>query len=121
MVGYLLGQFPRHPWRNLHPCDVHRIRQLRPLAKRYDEFHARPRTDDPLNARGREARYVPNRRGQALFGVGGWDPTWRRDADAQEHTSCYGCSRTYRNQEFHDQLTRGDAESVLGSLLRLQS
>ena len=36
-------------------------------------------------------------------------------------TSCYGCIRTYRNQQFHDQLTRGEAESALGSLLGLQS
>ena len=30
--------------------------------------------DDPNNARGREARCVPTRRGRALFGEGGWDP-----------------------------------------------
>lgn len=30
--------------------------------------------DDPNNARGREARCVPTRRGRALFGGGGWDP-----------------------------------------------
>jgi len=30
--------------------------------------------DDPHNARGREARCVPTRRGRALFGEGGWDP-----------------------------------------------
>ncbi len=32
-------------------------------------------------------------------------------------TSCYGCLRTYRNQEFHDQLSRGDAVVVLGNLV----
>lgn len=31
-------------------------------------------TDDPHNARGREAKYAPTRRGQALFGKDGWDP-----------------------------------------------
>ena len=30
--------------------------------------------DDPHNARGREVRCVPTRRGQALFGADGWDP-----------------------------------------------
>ena len=35
---------------------------------------ARLITDDPHNARGREARCVPTRRGRALFGEGGWDP-----------------------------------------------
>ena len=30
--------------------------------------------DDPTNAKGREARCVPTRRGRALFGEGGWDP-----------------------------------------------
>ena len=35
---------------------------------------ARLITDDPHNARGREALCVPTRRGQALFGGGGWDP-----------------------------------------------
>ena len=30
--------------------------------------------DHPHNARGREARCVPTRRGRALFGEGGWDP-----------------------------------------------
>ena len=35
---------------------------------------ARLITDDPRNARGREARCVPTRRGRALFGEGGWDP-----------------------------------------------
>lgn len=30
--------------------------------------------DDPCNARGREARCLPTRRGHALFGDGGWDP-----------------------------------------------
>ncbi len=38
-----------------------------------------------------------------------------------KRTSCYGCVRSYRNQEFHDQLTRGEAEAVLGGLLALQS
>ena len=31
-------------------------------------------------------------------------------------TSCYGCLRTYRNQQFHDQLSRGEAAAALGSL-----
>ena len=35
---------------------------------------ARLITDDPHNARGREARCVPTRRGRALFGEDGWDP-----------------------------------------------
>ena len=35
---------------------------------------ARLITDDPHNARGREARCVPTRRGRALFGADGWDP-----------------------------------------------
>ena len=35
---------------------------------------ARLIVDDPNNARGREALCVPTRRGQALFGEGGWDP-----------------------------------------------
>ena len=35
---------------------------------------ARLITDDPHNARGREARWVPTRRGRALFGEDGWDP-----------------------------------------------
>ena len=35
---------------------------------------ARLITDDPHNARGREARCVPTRRGRALFGEGRWDP-----------------------------------------------
>ena len=30
--------------------------------------------DDPLNAKGREAKCVPTRRGRALFGTDGWDP-----------------------------------------------
>ena len=40
-----------------------------------------------------------------------------RDCGCAPNASCYGCIRTYRNQEFHDQLTRGEAESALGSLL----
>ena len=32
-------------------------------------------------------------------------------------TSCYGCLRTYRNQEFHNLLSRGEAASVLKKLL----
>ena len=32
-------------------------------------------------------------------------------------TSCYGCLRTYRNQEFHDQLSRGEVAAVLGDLV----
>lgn len=36
------------------------------------------------------------------------------------NTSCYGCIRTYRNQEFHGQLIRGEAERVLGDLLNMQ-
>ena len=51
-------------------------------------------------------RCVPNRRGRALFGVGGWNPPWRRDADTQstrgaadastpiETKSCKTSSRT---------------------------
>ncbi len=35
---------------------------------------ARLIADDPHNARGREVRCVPTRRGRALFGEGGWDP-----------------------------------------------
>ncbi len=35
---------------------------------------ARLIADDPRNARGREARCVPTRRGRALFGEDGWDP-----------------------------------------------
>ena len=40
-----------------------------------------------------------------------------RDCGCAPNASCYGCIRTYRNQEFHDQLTRGEAESALGGLL----
>lgn len=32
-------------------------------------------------------------------------------------TSCYGCLRTYRNQEFHDHLSRGEAAAALGNLV----
>ena len=32
-------------------------------------------------------------------------------------TSCYGCLRTYRNQEFHDLLSRGEATMALGRLV----
>ena len=32
-------------------------------------------------------------------------------------TSCYGCLRTYRNQEFHEQLSRGEAAEALGNLV----
>ena len=32
-------------------------------------------------------------------------------------TSCYGCLRTYRNQEDHNQLSRGEAASALKTLL----
>ena len=33
------------------------------------------------------------------------------------NTSCYGCLRTYRNQEFHNLLSRGEAASALKTLL----
>lgn len=32
-------------------------------------------------------------------------------------TSCYSCLRTYRNQEFHEELSRGEANAVLEGLL----
>ncbi|MBI3748065.1 MAG: DEAD/DEAH box helicase [Chloroflexi bacterium] len=31
-------------------------------------------------------------------------------------TSCYGCLRSYSNQIFHDDLSRGDAQTLLGAL-----
>ena len=34
-----------------------------------------------------------------------------------EDSSCYGCLRTYRNQAYHEDLTRGDALRILNSLL----
>ena len=43
-------------------------------AIRFWGMAARLITDDPNNARGREARCVPTYRGQALFGDDGWDP-----------------------------------------------
>jgi len=43
-------------------------------AIRFWGMAARLITDDPNNARGREARCVPTYRGQALFGDNGWDP-----------------------------------------------
>ena len=43
-------------------------------AIRFWGMAARLITDDPHNARGREVRCVPTRRGRALFGEGGWDP-----------------------------------------------
>ena len=43
-------------------------------AIRFWGMAARLIRDDPRNARGREARCVPTRRGRALFGTDGWDP-----------------------------------------------
>ena len=58
-------------------------------------------------------RCVPNRRGRALFGVGGWGPYMEEGCRcARAHELLRMQPRTYRNQEFHDQLTHGDAESV---------
>ena len=37
--------------------------------------------------------------------------------DCGEETSCYACLRTFRNERFHDQLRRGEAKSMLASLL----
>ena len=34
-----------------------------------------------------------------------------------EETSCYGCLRSYGNQRFHEQLSRGAAEDLLGRVL----
>ncbi len=35
----------------------------------------------------------------------------------QESASCYGCLRTYRNQYFHDELSRGDAQALIDHIL----
>ena len=35
------------------------------------------------------------------------------DCTCQETSSCYGCLRNYRNQFFHDELSRGDAKALL--------
>ncbi len=40
-----------------------------------------------------------------------------RDCQCASSTSCYGCLREYRNQEFHDQLSRGLAFNILNSLV----
>ena len=50
------------------------------------------------------------------------DAAYRRvhECGCAPTTSCYGCIRTYRNQEFHDQLVRGEAEAVLSDLLNLR-
>jgi ATP-dependent helicase YprA (DUF1998 family) len=34
-----------------------------------------------------------------------------------EETSCYSCLRSYRNQIWHDDLRRGDALRLIGSLV----
>lgn len=35
----------------------------------------------------------------------------------QESASCYGCLRTYRNQNYHDELSRGDAHALIDHIL----
>ncbi|MBX6383124.1 MAG: DEAD/DEAH box helicase [Microbispora sp.] len=39
------------------------------------------------------------------------------DCDCGEETSCYGCLRSFRNQRFHEELSRGAAAEVLAPLL----
>lgn len=38
------------------------------------------------------------------------------NCDCGEETSCYGCLRTYRNAKEHEQLSRGAALKLLGSV-----
>ena len=40
------------------------------------------------------------------------------ECECGPETSCYSCLRTYSNQKWHDQLSRGVAEAYLGGLLR---
>ena len=40
-----------------------------------------------------------------------------RSCSCGEETSCYGCLRNFRNQQFHDELVRGAATEVLERLL----
>jgi ATP-dependent helicase YprA (DUF1998 family) len=45
---------------------------------------------------------------------------WRRvdQCECGEETSCYECLRNFRNQHYHDQLTRGLARDFLRDLLQ---
>ena len=40
--------------------------------------------------------------------------------DCEETSSCYGCLRNYRNQFFHDSLSRGDAKALLEHMLAVE-
>jgi hypothetical protein len=41
------------------------------------------------------------------------------DCECGPETACYACLRGYRNQRYHDELSRGAASSLLNSLLAI--